>query len=397
MNGDLNRDWTVEELTKLLISTESTNPGAYEEEMAKLVERLLSQWGLRTKLREVQPGRYNVRGVLDSGDSDEGRRPALVYICHLDTVGTGEGWTYPPFEGVVDDGRLYGRGACDMKGGLAGALLAVREAAKKAKTEKIIRPLIFIGTMDEEGDMAGVQAAVKDGWIREDDWVLDMEPTQETAQMSHRGRAWFILRMKGVTAHASMPEQGADAIAAAAQVVTRMRETVKMLNDRKDENAQTTTITFGQIRGGYSPYVVPDYCELTIDMRLAWPDTMKDVRQSLENICAQVQADFPGVDPQIEVTGDWPAIAENRQSLLMQAVLSCGEKVYERRPEIRPFPGYTDTAVIAAMTGCKNTLSFGPGSLRQAHKPDEYVSVAQLERCRRLYIELALETVFAGR
>lgn len=385
------------EMLRRLIRIDSTNPGAYEGEMGDFVEKYLVKSGFSVTVREVRPGRCNVMGRLEPAEAKE-RVPALVFLCHLDTVQVGDGWTMDPFAGTFDreKNRIYGRGSCDMKAGTAAALIAFKEIAREAKEglRRLRRPLVFIGTMDEEGDMQGVQAAVADGWIGKDDWLVDTEPTDETAQMAHRGRAWFAVNVRGVTAHASMPEKGADAIAAAAEVISRMRDCVAGLNESRKEKEQPTTITFGQISGGYSPYVVPDRCSFTIDMRLSYPDRMETVRERLYGISQQVERSIPGVTVEIEVTGDWPAIPLREDSPLLVRMLSCAERVLGYRPRIVPFPGYTDTAAAAALTGCKNTLSFGPGNLAQAHKPDEYVDADQPDRCRKIYEELIRTTVF---
>lgn len=386
--------WNECELTRFLVGIDSTNPGAYESQLGESIAALLGEWGFRVCVREVMPGRSNILGMLlppgtdirmtDDGGMSE-RDPALIYICHMDTVQKGEGWTRDVFGGTVENGKLYGRGACDMKGGMAAALLAARDIAELAETVPLLRPFFFIGTVDEEGDMRGVQTAVADGWIRGCDLVMDMEPTDETPQMEHRGRAWFKICVRGVTAHASMPEKGADAIAAAAYVISGMKGAVGRLNDTKPSGSQMTTITFGQIRGGYSPYVVPDQCELTVDVRLAFPDTIETVQSDLARICEQIEHDIPGISFSVKVTGNWPAVALNKESELLRAVCDSAFCVYGEEKSVRPFPGYTDTAVVAALTGCSDTLSFGPGSLEQAHKPDEYVELAQVERCRVVY------------
>ena len=147
----------------------------------------------------------------------------------MDTVVKGEGWTKNAFGAEVSDGKIWGRGACDMKSGLASALTAFAEVAKSQKEnaediEKLPGTLVFIGTVDEEADMKGSEAAVQQGWIQKEDWVLDMEPTSGMIQMAHKGRTWFELNVEGITAHASMPEKGADAIAGIAFMIAEIRK-----------------------------------------------------------------------------------------------------------------------------------------------------------------------------
>lgn len=118
---------------------------------------------------------------------------------------------------MTENGRLYGRGACDMKSGLACALTAFSGILKKVgQGARPARPLVFIGTVDEEDFMRGVEAAIRWGWATKQDWYLDTEPTDGQIQVAHKGRLWFELTMEGITAHASNPWKGADAIAAMA-------------------------------------------------------------------------------------------------------------------------------------------------------------------------------------
>ena len=134
-------------------------------------------------------------------------------ICHMDTVVIGDGWTLPPFEAIEKDGKIYGRGACDMKSGLACALTAFKNMVKKVgeRGELPEKPFSMICSVDEEDFMRGVEAAIKAGWVTKDDWILDTEPTDGQIQVAHKGRTWFELTITGITAHASNPWKGADA------------------------------------------------------------------------------------------------------------------------------------------------------------------------------------------
>lgn len=169
------KKWDAVDLARELVQKESTNPGTYEEAVGRLVERYLVSAGVQPDDSEVLPGRRNIRAVLPGRAS----HPALVFICHMDTVVEGSGWNKGAFSGEITDGKLFGRGSCDMKGGLACALSVFAETAAKIhdKDLELDYPLVFIGTVDEEGDMRGVEQAVADGWVTKEDWVVDLEPT----------------------------------------------------------------------------------------------------------------------------------------------------------------------------------------------------------------------------
>lgn len=326
-------------LAQELVRIDSSDPGAYEDEIERYIKALVEAQlerlsrpvlhAVQIEELEVLPGRRNLK-VAVPGQSDE---PRLVYICHMDTVTLGDGWdaNTPPLGAVVRNDKLYGRGACDMKGGLACAIAALVHTLERVAADGALprRGFSLICSVDEEDFIRGSEAAIDAGWVGSREWVLDTEPTDGQIQVAHKGRTWFEIEMAGVTAHASQPWKGTDAVAAMAEVVCSLRRTFATLPVH--DELGPSTITFGQIEGGYRPYVVPDHAKVWVDMRLT---------------------------PPTDTTVGF-------------------------------FTGYTDTAVIAGKTGNRNCMSYGPGSLALAHKPNEYVPHADIVRCQNVLIALA--------
>lgn len=372
------------DLAVQLVRIESTNPGTYEGKIGEFICQYLEEAGVKPEKSFPAPGRFNVRAVLEGGE----KHPALVFICHMDTVVKGSGWNAEAFEGNVENGRLMGRGACDMKSGLACALSVFAETAELVKKGdiKLNHSLVFIGTVDEEGDMRGVEQVIADGWVTDNDWIMDTEPTDGQIQMSHKGRTWFELDVKGVTAHASMPEKGADAIAGMAAMLTYIRE--KIAQCPLHPELGRSTVTFGQIEGGYSPYVVPDSCRATIDMRLVPPMNTKEAEEILKTAIEEGKKHVPGVTGGYRITGDRPWVESHPESVLLKELQKAFEEAAGEIPEVSVFPGYTDTAVIAGKLKNKECMSCGPGSLKQAHKPNEFVLTTEIERCQEIYRRL---------
>lgn len=390
------------ELAKQLVQIDSSDPGAYEGE----IEQWIYDWlkgqieeragSLKNQIqlicREALPGRNNLMARIPGRESG----PALVYICHMDTVMLGEGWAEdtPALGAVVKDGRLYGRGACDMKSGLACALSAFGEmVALAGRTGELpLRPFVFIGTVDEEDFMRGVEAAIRDGWVSREDWILDTEPTDGQIQVAHKGRTWFELNMEGITAHASNPWKGADAIAAMAEAISFIRRAIAACPAHEDLGR--STVTFGQITGGYRPYVVPDSSKVWIDMRLVPPTDTMAARAIVEDAIGRAEAEIPGVKGSYCITGDRPYVEKDGGAPLLASLKSACDRVTGTDTLVGSFNGYTDTAVIAGVLGNHNCMSYGPGSLELAHKPNEYVPCEDVRRCRRVLTELARQTVF---
>lgn len=380
-------------LTQQLIRTESTNPGTYEEETGRFIYDFLKGTGLEPERSEVERNRFNIRAAI------KGRKagPALVFICHMDTVVKGEGWDGDAFSGEIRGGRIYGRGACDMKAGLACALAVFAGTAHAVKEGmmELEFPLMFIGTVDEEGDMKGVEKVIADHWVTKDDWIADLEPTDGNIQMAHKGRTWFELEVQGVTAHASMPEKGADAIAGMASVLTYIRSKIKECPVH--EELGHSTVTFGQISGGYSPYVVPDSCRATVDMRLVPPMNTAKAADMIRSAIRFGENEVPGIRGSYRITGDRPGIETHEGSILLKELGKAVEETTGKAPRITPFPGYTDTAVIAGKLGNSNCISYGPGSLKQAHKPNEFVDTTDIDRCQEVFWGLVKNMLTASR
>ena len=389
-------------LAQDLVKIDSSDPGAYEGEIEQHIKGLVEAYiakldspaldAAEVRELEVLPGRRNLM-ITVPGVSDE---PQLVYICHMDTVTLGDGWDAdtPPLGATVRDDKLYGRGACDMKGGLACAIAALvhtleRIAAKGALPH---RGFSLICSVDEEDFMRGSEAAIDAGWIGSREWVLDTEPTDGQIQVAHKGRTWFEIEMAGVTAHASQPWKGADAVAAMAEVVCSLRRAFAALPAH--DELGPSTITFGQIAGGYRPYVVPDRAKVWVDMRLTPPTDTAAATRMVEQAIAGAEAAVPGCHGSYTVTGDRPAIERNPSSPLLAALKRAADDVTDADTTVGFFTGYTDTAVIAGKTGNHNCMSYGPGSLALAHKPNEYVPHADIVRCQNVLIALVDNTLW---
>lgn len=383
-------------LAQELVRIDSSDPGAYESEIEHFIKGLIEQQlaqldspvldAVQIAELEVLPGRRNLM-VTVPGLSDE---PRLVYICHMDTVTLGDGWDagIPPLGAIVRDDKLYGRGACDMKGGLACAIAALVHTLERVAADGALprRGFSLICSVDEEDVMRGSEAAIAAGWVGSHEWVLDTEPTDGQIQVAHKGRTWFEIEITGVTAHASQPWKGADAVAAMAEAVCALRHAFTALPVH--DELGPSTITFGQIEGGHRPYVVPDHAKVWVDMRLTPLTDTAAATRMVEQAIAGAETAVPGCHGSYTVTGDRPAIERDPSSPLLAALKRTADDATDADTTVGFFTGYTDTAVIAGKTGNRNCMSYGPGSLALAHKPNEYVPHADIVRCQNVLIAL---------
>lgn len=370
--------------TKQLVRLDSSNPGNYEREIKDYIESILPKEGVVISTSQVLPNRYNLMAEIEG----EIKTPAMIFICHMDTVMLGEDWTKDPLGAEEIDGKIYGRGACDMKSGLACAISAFCEIAKEVREgKKLKHSLKLICSADEEDFMRGVEKAIADGWVHKEDWIMDTEPTNGQIQVAHKGRTWFEITIDGITAHASTPWKGADANAAMAEVIREIRLSIESLKPHEDLGI--STVTFGQIQGGYRPYVVPDHCTVWVDMRLVPPTDTKKAEEIVKQAIHKAEQAIVGVKGHYKITGDRPYVEKDENSYLLHQLKQCADEVTGEDTKISFFPGYTDTAVIAGTLGNGNCMSYGPGNLELAHKPDEWVAVEDIVRCEKVLKKLA--------
>lgn len=368
-------------LTQKLVRIESTNPGAFEYKVSDFVYDFLAQTGADVLRHEVKDGRCNIVATLKGEQSG----PRLVYICHQDTVPLGDGWHHDPLAAEIVDGRMYGRGSCDMKSGLAAGMLAFRSIAAMGKKRK--HDFLFIASMDEEDIMIGADKLIADGIVRADDYVLDAEPTNGAIKVAHKGKTWFRLDAKGVACHASTPEKGSDAVAALSEVICAINHRLRALPVHPELGP--CAATFGIINGGLNLNIVPGECYCTIDMRLTPPTTNEQSIRLVEEAIAEGCANVPGTSCTYTVLAQRPAVEKDNDSYLLKMLRAATKDVTGEEALVDFFPGYTDTAVIAATTGNRNCMSYGPGDLFYAHKPDEFVELDDITRCTRVMTRLA--------
>lgn len=362
-------------LAQQLVRINSENPPGREGEVVHFVRDWFSQRGIGAEIIPVLPERDNLLVRLP-GESDD--VPPLVFLAHADTVPAGDGWQVPPFAGEVRGDRLYGRGACDMKGPLASLLISFGELLDRGESPK--RQVLFCLTVDEEmGEMSGAVALARQGIIPREAMVVAIEPTSLQVGVVHKGAVWYRLSVTGRASHAGRADLGADAIHGMVTLLYLLKEKVSALPYRHPLLGPPS-VSFGLIRGGQKTNVVSDYCVSEVDFRLVPPMTCGEANGLLEKAVAQVVQMVPGVKVSIEHIGrQRPPVQVGGGTQVVGIIREAHLSVLGVEPEQTGFFGYTDAAVIAYMTGNPQCVAYGPGDLRQAHTIDEFISVSELE------------------
>jgi succinyl-diaminopimelate desuccinylase len=364
-----------------LVRIDSQNPGVLEGGCARWVRERLEGAGLNVNAVPVEEGRPNlVAGVLGRGG-----RPRLVLLAHMDTVPVGSGWTVDPLGGQLRDGRIYGRGAADMKAGLA---LGVNLLEVLAGGNAPRGDVVFCATVDEEGpDMAGAHALVGAGLLRPDDEVLALEPTGLRLRIAQVGLRWLELTVHGRMAHAGRAHLGVDANHVVARAVDRIKARVEGL-PYEDALLGRPLFTCGRIEGGVATNVVPPSCTAQLDLRLVPPLAVEDIIALVQEVVERTVSEFPGAHYELRPLGAARPPARAAEDAHVVSTLRAAYAAVTGRPlESGGADGheaYTDASMIASLTGSTSCTVFGPGSSDQAHVADEYVEIEDIEVAGRV-------------
>jgi len=381
---------TVVELLSRLVSIPSVNPMGREVEgpeffegrVVEYVLQFFAELGVPHEEIPVVPGRSsNVIARLDSSDSTR----TILMDAHMDTVPV-EGMTIPSFGGEVRDGRVWGRGSCDVKGGLAAMLWAFRRLA-------IERPagmpnLIMSCTCDEEATTLGISDLVRvwdDGKSKlitsAPDGAIIAEPTELDVVVAHRGAVRFKIRTSGRACHSSDPTQGVNAIYRMARIVTALEEYAPELSASRTPHPLVgpPTLSVGMVYGGASVNVVPDDCAIEIDRRLVPGDCATEAVQQIRDFLVnRVEFDFVCEPPWLSS----PTLDDDDNGWLADGLLSCIESVAGPHRTLGvPYGTHASRTCAAGIP----SVVFGPGSIEQAHTKDEWIEIDQLEKASEIY------------
>jgi acetylornithine deacetylase len=372
-------------LLRDLVALPSVNPMgrdlppaiALEHRVTAYLEQFFRSLGVPFERQPIAPERENIVARLETG----GRR-TLVLEAHQDTVPIDQ-MTIEPFGANIEGGRLYGRGACDIKGGMAAMLGCFARLARE-------RPagcpnVIMACTVDEENTMLGVRELVRRG-LRAD-FAVVAEPTCLNVVHAHKGVTRWQLITTGRSCHSSAPEQGVNAIYRMARLLVAVeRYAERLRTGPADPLLGPPTMSIGIVQGGTSVNTVPDRCRAEVDRRLVGDEVPADVPGQL----AEYLTKEAGIDFQYEMTPPWirePALSP-RGSEEIIALLGAAIDAERGAHRVHPVAYGTDAATIA-WSGIPAVI-FGPGDIAQAHTRDEWVDLGEVEQASAILYRLAL-------
>lgn len=311
----------------------------------------------------------------------------LVFNGHYDVVPPGGGWTFDPFQPVVHDGKIYGRGGADMKGALASMIIAIKALVKQGVNLK--GNLVFTTTPDEEtGGYLGSGYLVKKKLVRGEACVIGEPTGPDKVDIAEKGALWVELITHGKAAHGSMPHLGINAVEKMAKVVVALESLKKQFAERKskapfpDEVRHITMNIGGVIQGGAKINVIPDRCICTLDIRVTPEETIEDVEKTLKNFLEELKKDDPDLKLEMRVLDRVDPAYTTETEEIVEAVKSAIGKVLNLSPRIGALTGFTDMRWFKELMP---TVLYGPGSMSQAHVSNEYVAVEALLTAAKVY------------
>lgn len=380
-------------MAQTLVQAPGTNPPGEEAATVAALVRLCVQHGLEHRTIEVAPGRENVVVTVPGGPG-----PGLLILGHSDVVPVGDGWSVDPFAGTVRDGRLYGRGSADMKGGLAAALaamLAVRELARSTGA-RLSGPIDLVVTVDEEENGLGVRDWVGGSSVRESGYqgCVVAEPTDLQTVVAARGDAYVDITVHGVAAHSGRPEDGRNAIHAAAQVITSLSAWHRELRAQAHPLVGPPTWSVGLVEGGQGTSIVAPSCHLQADRRLLPGEdggaVLTALRARLDDL------DLDGCTVEADMPMSMPGFETDPSGSFVTVIDRCLSAAGGPGQPLGGWSAACDGGFVARDVGVP-VVVLGPGSVNdQAHRPDESVAVSELVIAAHTYAaaaaELLLET-----
>ena len=397
--------------TKELVSIPTINPpGEDYTKCAELVGNRLRKRGFSVIYERATnaPGdsdRYPRKNVIARIEG-KNRGPCIHFNNHLDVVVPGTGWTVDPFKGIVKDGKIFGRGTCDMKGGLSASVIAI-EAILEEKID-FAGAIEISGTVDEEtGGHAGVAYLAEKGFFSKPrvDHIIIPEPLNvDRICLGHRGVWWSEIETHGRIAHGSMPFLGDSAIRHMTAFLELIEKRLFPILEQKKtkmpivpEGARRSTLNLQAIHGGEgenfdgmpSP-CVPDSCRLVIDRRFLIEEDIQDVKAEVINLLNELAVSRSNFRYTIKDIMEFLPTMTSKDATIVKTFSNSIRKILHKNPEHVISPGTYDQKHIARIGNFHECIAYGPGILDLAHQPDEYIVIDDMVSAAKV---MALSTL----
>ncbi len=363
------------------------HPGR-EGKIVEFLKQKLESEGIEVDLQEVTEGRHNVIGTVHGSGSGK----SLMLVGHVDTKPP-YNMTIEPYDPVIKDGKVYGRGSCDMKAGLIAEMLSL-VAVKRAGLE-LKGDLIFAGTVGEE-------ISAHDGGIYlaqhgpRADMAIVAEPTSLKICRGHKGITNVEIKTIGKAIHSSVPDKGINAIVKMAKLILKIEEEIpKLYSTKRDELLGLPTAAIDVISGGREPAFIPDLCKIIINVRTVPGQSGENIRREFEEIIEKVKQEDPEFKAELTLSDfdHMPPYSIPKNHEIIRVLKEATKSVTGYETEVFGAPYFTDGAYLAVHANIP-TVIYGPGDIAQAHSAVEYVSIKEFLDALRIFTLTALKICY---
>ena len=364
------------EILSSLVRIDTCQPEGNEE---RLVDWIIERLPAKVKYTRISHGGRRASLVVKiAGKAKEG---GIALIGHVDTVtcGNANEWKDPPHQAAIREGKLYGRGAADMKGGDAAMLLVLEQLCREEICPE--KPVYFCFTADEENQGMGIRAVADGGFLNTVDEVLICEPSDGRISICEKGAFWLSVSVDGVSSHASRPDLGVNAVEAAYTFAEQIKQYINAKAPHPILGSATASVT--RLTGGIMTNMIPPHAELEMDIRtvpgISHSDILAHVKTSAENLKER----FPGIGMDISVTNDRPAVETEEDNACVRRILKlAGEMGMDPTPRGTYF--YTDASQLIPGFPAPFVIA-GPGDDKLAHCTDEYIEISSVALFAEFY------------
>ncbi|WP_017186166.1 M20 family metallopeptidase [Alkalibacillus haloalkaliphilus] len=364
---------------KEILKTPSENPGDYEEGVAKVISDILKQEGIESRLVPIDDNRVNLYATLESGVNGN----HLLFNGHLDTVPTGDGWSVDPFGGEEVDGYIYGRGASDMKAGVASMVYAAI-CLKRAGYPKTGKLTLFFNA-DEERINLGMKQFLQENL--EADYAIISEPTDLDIAIGHRGVARFYLKTQGEAGHSCYVKKPINAIEKMSGILPGLFQYTESIRKEKNDDFLGHAISnITTINGGVAGNIIPDECVVEIDRRTLPGETIEDIEEEYHQVIRNWNSTIPY---ELERYTFLPASLISSDHPFVETLQEKANRHVENS-NIKSFEATCEAPFFSVEKGIP-TIIFGPGSISEAHVTNEKVAKEEIIQASHIFIDLCEE------
>lgn len=349
-----------------------------EKEMGDFLAEYTAGLGMTVEKQIVEGDRSNIIARVQIGKGGK----TVLLNSHMDVVPPASGWNTNPYELVIKDDKAYGRGSTDAKGALTSFLMATKNIIENPNG--LNGNIIFTAVVDEESFSKGARYMAEQKSVKADYGIIG-EPTMSNVYIWHKGSIRPVIKIKGRSAHASTPELGISAVRVASYISNLVDDIQTELFANRHPIAGNSSISITMLKAGVKENVLPDTCEMTIDRRMVPGEDEAQIIESFEKICRDAEEKFPGASVKIDhyITTTGPASEVKPDSEIARIAYAACEEV----TGIKQVPNGTDCNAdmnhfVRMGIPC---VIIGPGTLKVAHMPNEYVELKQLELAYKVH------------